>query len=195
MQMSQAYFQAAQVTSRFAPEQNDQNAVDDPSTQAQRHKPLSESSDAASSSAQSTTKTLSTQQVFAKYDLTDISPVDVDKMAAELRSSGFDDVGFILGLETRGENWRSHMQGALGDAGYEYAGGYDANAPADVIASTRTQLAMAHKYGEPTDFLTDQLAKMEEYHAQGHPQTAAASPSAQTAESLVLLQAQRIWIE
>jgi hypothetical protein len=193
MQMSHAYSQATQVTSRFAQEQRDQSNVETASSRAEQ--PTADNLTAEPSSTQTASKQITSQQVLANYDMTSISPTEVDQMASELRSSGFDDVGFILGLETRGENWRSHMQGALGDAGYEYDTKYNPNAATDLIASTKDQLAMATKFGEPTDFLTDQLGKMEQYHEQGHPQTAAAAPSAQMAETLVLFQAQRVWVE
>ncbi|SEK83588.1 hypothetical protein [Pacificibacter marinus] len=184
MQISNAYSQAAQTASSAT--RHGESSAQDASTNTQNRN---------TTDVQSSKRAVSSDAVFAKHDLTDISPRDVDKMAKELRASGYDDVGFILGLETRGEKWRSHMTETLNDAGYEFDPNYDPTRPTDVIASVKEQLDMSHRFGDPTEYLSDQLSKMERANAQAHPQTAPTGTSSQLAQTLVLFQAQRIWVE
>jgi hypothetical protein len=184
MQISNAYSQAAQTASHLAAHRSD--TINGETTQASPHTPPSESD---------TRKRPSFDAVFAKYDLNDISPHDIDDMAKELRASNFDDVGFILGLETRGEKWRSHMMETLNNAGYEFDPQYDPAAPTDVIASLKEQIDMSTRSGNPTEFLNEQLSKMEHLNAKAHPKTTPVGPSPELAQTLVLFQAQRVWVE
>jgi hypothetical protein len=195
MHISRASSQATQITAAPTEATNQESSSSHPShsLSAQHNSASGQSSETELLANISTTKPQrpSAQSVLSKYDLTQISPTQIDQMSAELRQSDFDDVGFIIGLEARGDNWRTHMQGALDDAGYEYGSSYDAAAQTDVIASSQNELQLALKYGEPTEFLSDQVEKMKRYHAQGHPQTAQAAPSPQLAQALLYLQAQQ----
>jgi hypothetical protein len=184
MHISNAYSQAAQTASYSATERRDATAPEN--VRASRTAPPPEAK---------SDKTTASDAIFQKYDLTDISPREVDSMAKELRDTGYDDVGFILGLETRGEKWRSHMMQTLNDAGYEFDPSYTPTAATDVIASLKEQVKTSQRFGESTEFLNEQLSKMERLNTQAHPQTAATGPSSQMAQTLVLFQAQRIWIE
>lgn len=184
MQISNAYTQAAQTASHLAANRSD--TINGETTRASPKAPPPES-DAR--------KRPSSDAVFAKFDLKNISPRDIDNMAKELRGSNFDDVGFILGLETRGEKWRSHMMETLNDAGYEFDPNYDPTAPTDVIASLKEQIDMSTRSGNSTEFLKEQLSKMEHLNAKAHPQIAPEGPSSQLAQTLVLFQAQRVWVE
>ena len=184
MQISNAYSQAAQTASYLAANRSD--TINGETARASPKAPPADDGQRKRPSADT---------VFAKYDLNSISPHDVDQMALELRASDFDDVGFILGLETRGEKWRSHMTETLNDAGYEFDPAYDPNVATDVIASLKGQIDMAVRHGNPTEFLDTQLSKMEQLNAKAHPKTALEGPSAQMAQTLVLFQAQRVWIE
>lgn len=184
MQISNAYSQAAQTASYLAANRNDTINGDTPRAPSK-----------AAPADEAARKRPSADAVFAKYDLNSISPHDVDEMATALRASDFDDVGFILGLETRGEKWRSHMTETLNDAGYEFDPAYDPNVPTDVIASLKEQIDLSTRHGDPTEFLNAQLSKMELLNAKAHPQTAPEGPSEQMAQTLVLFQAQRVWVE
>lgn len=184
MQISNAYSQAAQTASYLAANRSD--TINGETTRASPKAPPSDDAPRKRPSADS---------VFAQYDLNDISPRDIDKMAEQLRASDFDDVGFILGLETRGEKWRSHMMETLNDAGYDFDPSYDPTAPTDVIASLKEQIDMSTRSGNPTEFLNEQLSKMEHLNAKAHPQTVPMGPSPELAQTLVLFQAQRVWVE
>ncbi|MBU2934978.1 MULTISPECIES: hypothetical protein [Pacificibacter] len=184
MQISNAYSQAAQTASYLAANRSD--AING---ETERASPMGAKSDDAPK------KRPSADAVFAKYDLNDISPRDIDKMAAELRASDFDDVGFILGLETRGEKWRSHMMDSLNTAGYDFEPNFDPTASTDVIASIKEQINLSMRSGNSTEFLNEQLSKMEDRNAKAHPQTALEGASSQLAQTLVLFQAQRVWVE
>ncbi|RPE71695.1 hypothetical protein EDD53_0821 [Pacificibacter maritimus] len=187
MQISNAYSEAAQSASYRASPRHDAGPAENAS--ATRSAPPV---DVTTGKAD---KTSASNAIFQKYDLTNISPRDVDAMAKELRDSGFDDVGFILGLETRGEKWRSHMMQSLNDAGYEFDPSYDPTARTDVIAGLKEQVQTSQRFGDPTEFLSEQLSKMERLNAQAHPQTATSGPSPEMAQTLMLFQAQRIWVE
>ncbi|MBU2866472.1 hypothetical protein [Pacificibacter marinus] len=184
MQISNAYSQAAQTASYFAANRSD--AING---ETERASPKGAQSDDAPK------KRPSADAVFAKYDLNDISPRDIDKMSEELRASDFDDVGFILGLETRGEKWRSHMMDSLSSAGYEFEPNFDPTASSDVIASIKEQIDLSMRSGNATEFLNEQLSKMEDRNAKAHPRTALEGASSQLAQTLVLFQAQRVWVE
>lgn len=190
MQISNAYSQAAQTASRIATTRGDSTA-----TSIENGAQNSTAADAQTSKSASPSNAVTSDVIFSKYDLTDISPRDVDTMAKELRASGYDDVGFILGLETRGDKWRSHMMETLNDAGYEFEPNYDPARPTDVIASVKEQLEMSQRFGNPTEYLSEQLSKMEHANTQAHPNTTPAGTSSQLAQTLVLFQAQRVWIE
>lgn len=140
-------------------------------------------------------KTAGANAVFARYDLTHISATEVDHMTSELKSAGFDDLGFLLGLERQGAAYRTEMETRANVPGYKTDSGFDASAPMDLLAKTRSERDLAHRYGQTTERLDSQLAKLEAAHMNRPSAAAPAGPSAQMAETLVLFQAQRLWIE
>ncbi|WP_226550693.1 hypothetical protein [Celeribacter naphthalenivorans] len=132
--------------------------------------------------------------VFAKYDLTKITPTQIDALTADLKAARFDDLGFVMSLERQGAAYHAEMEAS----GSVYGIGdqdFDADAPVDLIAKTRSELALAQRYGQDTERLSTQLFKLEE--AQMSRASAAPAPSSapQLAETLVLFQAQRLWVE
>jgi len=150
---------------------------------------------AETAKAAAKSKTAGANAVFARYDLTHISATEVDHMTSELKSAGFDDLGFLLGLERQGAAYRTEMETRANVPGYKTDSGFDASAPMDLLAKTRSERDLAHRYGQTTERLDSQLAKLEVAHMNRPSAAAATGPSAQMAETLVLFQAQRLWIE
>lgn len=140
-------------------------------------------------------KTAGANAVFARYDLTQISATEIDQMTSELKSAGFDDLGFLMSLERQGATYRTEMETRATVPGYETNSGFDAATPMDLLAQTRSERDLAHRYGQTTERLDSQLAKLEAAHMNRPSAAAPAGPSAQMAETLVLFQAQRLWIE
>jgi hypothetical protein len=150
---------------------------------------------AETAKAAAKSKTAGANAVFARYDLTHISATEVDHMTSELKSAGFDDLGFLMGLERQGAAYRTEMETRANVPGYKTDSGFDASAPMDLLAKTRSERDLAHRYGQTTERLDSQLAKLEAAHMNRPSAAAPAGPSAQMAETLVLFQAQRLWIE
>lgn len=90
--------------------------------------------------------------VFAKYDLSDISPQEIDQMAEELVEVGFEDMKFIMMLTTKGAAFQSHLQRDFAQSGYDVSSG-DMNARMDLLEVTRDQLKMARAFDQPTETL------------------------------------------
>ncbi|WP_434286960.1 hypothetical protein [Celeribacter sp. SCSIO 80788] len=133
------------------------------------------------------------RNIFARYDLTAISATEIDQLTADLKAARFDDLGFIMGLERQGAAYRSDMENSgsvYGIGGAEF----DPDTPIDLIAQTRSELALASRYGQDTERLATQLFKLEEAQM-ARPVATAVSSTPRLAETLVLFQAQRLWIE
>ncbi|ARC89948.1 hypothetical protein [Rhodovulum sp. MB263] len=122
--------------------------------------------------------------IFARHDMTRISPREVDSMAQELRDAGFEDIDFLLGLEIYGEKFQSHLVETIQSAGIE-ARHPDYTQPMDLIEVNRDQLAYARRSGDPTEWREAFLARLEAFQATAHP----APTGLSTAESLVLARA------
>jgi hypothetical protein len=133
----------------------------------------------------------SVQKVFEKYDLSAISPREIDQMAAELKEAGFEDFDFLLTLMTHGEEFTSHLRATLAEAGYEPAP-FDPTKSGDLIADIEQQVRIARSLGDPTEHAEDVLRKLQQFQAQGHPDGTApqmTGPSGRLAESIVLARA------
>ncbi|MEG3660361.1 hypothetical protein [Celeribacter halophilus] len=132
--------------------------------------------------------------LFAKYDLSRITPKEIDTLAADLKTARFDDLGFVMSLERHGAAYHAEMTASGSVYGPEDPA-FDAEAPVDLIEKTRRELALAQRYGLDTDRLESQVFKLETAQMS----RAASAPSGMTnpqlAETLVLFQAQRLWIE
>ncbi|SFI86228.1 hypothetical protein [Celeribacter neptunius] len=125
------------------------------------------------------------RDIFAPYDLTAISPTEIDQLTRDLKTARFDDLGFVLGLEREGASYRQEMENSgsvygIGDAGF------NADAPVNLIDKTRADLALAQRYGQDTERLSHQLEKLEVAQMSRVSLPPAARP--QLAENLILLQ-------
>lgn len=127
-----------------------------------------------------------TTEVFAHFDLTAISPREVDQLVHELKTKRFDDLGFVMSLEREGANYRAEVEAAATIPGYEGDGGFDPDAKLDLLAKTRADLDMARRYGEDTERLEQQLAKLETFVS---PSSGHQTPS-RLAETLLWFRAQ-----
>jgi len=221
MQLASAYTSAALTgrtqeqqalrSSSVAPEGNGATALPDSKIAPSPHDPKTRSTpsqtgaDTVTKTANATeqsaanptakSKAANANAVFARYDLTQISATEIDQMTSELKSAGFDDLGFLMSLERQGATYRTEMETRATVPGYETNSGFDAAAPMDLLAQTRSERDLAHRYGQTTERLDSQLAKLEAAHMNRPSAAAPAGPSAQMAETLVLFQAQRLWIE
>ncbi|WP_460273484.1 hypothetical protein [Celeribacter sp. ULVN23_4] len=174
--------------------QNQSSASDQETRTASEHDKPAETETKSKSTAIKSTAIETAREIFARYDLTAISPTAIDELTAELKAVRFDDLGFVMGLERQGAAYLSEMAatGRVYGTGEE---GTDPNAPVDLIARARSDLASASRYGQDTERLTTHLFKLEEAQMSRPVASAPASTSPQLAETLVLFQAQRLWIE
>ena len=134
----------------------------------------------------------------------DVRPVQHTHMCIHSRNSrspaptstpgDFDDLGFIMGLERQGAIYRADMEHSGSVYGIGSGEAFDPDAPMDLIAQTRSDLALARRYGQDTERLSTHLFKLEEAQMTCPVATATVS-TPQLAETLVLFQAQRLWIE
>ncbi|ATG47032.1 hypothetical protein CEW89_05265 [Celeribacter ethanolicus] len=204
MQISSAYhFPAPQGTTQGSPQgSQSQNRTAVPDAEA-RGSSVSDgpaSQDSPQNPAKSTTDTgkstavQSARDIFARYDLTAISANEIDRLTADLKAARFDDLGFVMGLERQGASYRADMEHSGSVYGIGGAEAFDPDAPMDLIAQTRSDLALARRYGQDTERLSTHLFKLEEAQMTRPVATATVSPP-QLAETLVLFQAQRLWIE
>jgi hypothetical protein len=105
----------------------------------------------------------SVEDIFAKYDLNNISPREIDLLVDELRDNGHtDDVEMIMMLETRGERFMRHLRESVGVE----AVANDYEAKFDLIGSIKTQIQFARAHGDPTEASEELLAMLERYDAQ-----------------------------
>lgn len=168
-----------------------------PVTAANAVSPVTPRREAAALSAterpESSAASRAIRDIFGKYDLSAISSEDIDQLTADLKAARFDDLGFVMGLEREGAAYRRDMEAS----GRVYGIGdteFDADAPIDLIEKTRADLTLAQRYGEDTDRLSAQLAKLEDAQTMRSPQLLP-PPTPKLTETLVLFQAQRLWIE
>ena len=85
-------------------------------------------------------------EVMTKYDLQNITPAEVDQLADELSAAGHAFDKNMLMLRTRGAEFQSHAVELFG-------GSFDPNQPMNLIQTTKDQITMAHRYGDPTEAL------------------------------------------
>lgn len=133
--------------------------------------------------------------IFTKFDLAHISPREIDEMTDALNAARFDDAGFILMLSTRGEGFRSHMQDVVDGVGFTRDSAFDPTKPNDIIEQAQSQLEFAQRYGDPTDFLADQVEKMVSIYQKYQSKNATDIAGPHTPPPLILIADQRIWIE
>lgn len=131
-------------------------------------------------------------KVFAKYDMTAISPREIDRIAAELQEAGFEDFDFLLTLMTHGEEFTKHLNETLAEAGYDVAP-FDPTARRDLIADMVEQIQIARSFGAPTEHAEHFLEELREIQARAHPQGGAAGTAGTSgiaAQSIVLARAE-----
>ena len=132
--------------------------------------------------------------LFAKYDLSRITPKEIDTLAADLKAARFDDLGSVMALERHGAAYHAEMMASGSVYGLENPA-FDAEAPVDLIEKTRSELALAQRYGLDTDRLESQVFKLETAQMSRAASAPSGMANPQLAETLVLFQAQRLWIE
>ncbi|MBL3569293.1 hypothetical protein BV509_16740 [Rhodovulum sulfidophilum] len=122
--------------------------------------------------------------IFARYDMANISPREIDAMARDLRDAGFEDHDFLLHLEIHGETFQSHLVDCLREAGMDVRDP-DFTQPMDMFSTTRAQISYSRLAGQPTAWLESFLAKLETYQSPVHADAARGA----VAQSMVLGQA------
>ncbi|WP_417245557.1 hypothetical protein [Celeribacter sp.] len=132
--------------------------------------------------------------LFAKYDLSRITPKEIDTLATDLKAARFDDLGFVMALERHGAAYHAEMT-ASGSVYSPENPTFNAEAPVDLIEKTRSELALAQRYGLDTDRLESQVFKLETAQMSRGASAPSGMANPQLAETLVLFQAQRLWIE
>ncbi|WP_417255887.1 hypothetical protein [Celeribacter halophilus] len=132
--------------------------------------------------------------LFAKYDLSRITPKEIDTLAADLKAARFDDLGFVMALERHGAAYHAEMTASGSVYGPEDPA-FDAEAPVNLIEKTRSELALAQRYDLDTDRLESQVLKLEAAQMSRAASAPTGMATPQLAETLVLFQAQRLRIE
>ncbi|KCZ83949.1 hypothetical protein [Hyphomonas jannaschiana] len=82
--------------------------------------------------------------VMSRYNLQDISPLEIDQLVEELRAVGHPMNETLMMLSSRGAEFMSHAQDLLG-------GTYNPNQRLNLISQTEAQLRMARSMGDPTE--------------------------------------------
>ncbi|PTQ71956.1 hypothetical protein [Celeribacter persicus] len=169
------------------------SVADDPAANGSSEKTTAQSGAQHTGASGKSNAIQGAREIFARYDLTAISANEIDQLTAVLKAARFDDLGFVMGLERQGAAYRTDME----NSGRVYGIGateFDPDTPIDLLAQTRSELALASRYGQDTERLSTQLFKLEEAQM-ARPAATTTSATPQLAETLVLFQAQRLWIE
>lgn len=116
----------------------------------------------ANSADKAEIKTPSFREIASKYDVTNISPKEIDELGFQLRQSGQADDGDILMLETHGATFKEHI-GHL--SGYTYSE-TSTNSPVNLLLTQKDQLEIARKNGDPTESRERGIEFLEEIQSQ-----------------------------
>ena len=116
------------------------------------------------------------EAIYADYDLTHLSPDEIDEMTDRLREAGVYEFGDMMMLETRGTRFQQHLCNCLYQAGITNSPSFDGTQKSDVIASFKFQIEMSRRAGDPTEFAQKSLDRLEEIHAQAQADRAKAQP-------------------
>lgn len=103
-------------------------------------------------------KILTAEQIAKKYDLSNITPREVDSMAEELSEGGHISTAEKMMLLTRGEEFLSHMPGNFYDEAR-------VTAPINLINQVTDSIAMSKAHGgatEGSELLLEMLNRMHE---------------------------------
>ena len=95
---------------------------------------------------------------LSQYDLHNISPKEIDKLASKLRENGKFDMRDILMLETHGEEFQSHLSSVTGR-------GFDASKKSDLIGSIEQTIAISKQRNEPFESAENLLKLLQHVEA------------------------------
>lgn len=104
--------------------------------------------------------------VQAKYDVTNITPAEVDQMFDELVDAGYPITEDLLMLSSMGERFRSHLGSITGSAP-------DLSRPVNLVQTAEQQLVMARSSGQGSEGWESLLRYFDSLPA---PQPATAAP-------------------
>ncbi|MDE4172670.1 hypothetical protein PXK01_00810 [Phaeobacter sp. PT47_59] len=129
--------------------------------------------------------------VFDRYDLTDISPREIDALTAELSAAGYRDASFLRMLSRRGAAALAQSRQGFAKIGYQVSM-FDAEERLDLRQVSREQVKLAEFFGEPTQELEAFMAEVERLEF-GRQPAAPVPPAPRAAQDiLVLTQARRV---
>ncbi len=94
--------------------------------------------------------------VMGKYDLQNITPLEIDQLADGLTDSGYPFTTELMILRTQGAEFQAHA-GKFADRNFDPA------EPVNLIQSTKDKLTQARQYGGPTEFLERLLGFLNKY--------------------------------
>jgi hypothetical protein len=107
--------------------------------------------------------------IFARYDVTAISPRAIDRLAERLRAAGFQDTRFLSDLEAHGATFQRSVGRADPASGADSL--FDPDAPRDLIGEIRGWIGMARRFGHTTRQARRLLGQLERIEALGRPET------------------------
>ena len=84
--------------------------------------------------------------IMSKYDITNITPKQIDSLVAELRENNLAPFEQVMMLATWGHEFQSHLPG-IGQS----------NKAFNLIAQSEYQLELSRRHGSPTEFMEKQL--------------------------------------
>lgn len=115
-------------------------------------------------------------QIFSEYDMSNISPREIDDLFNRLVKADYPISSDLLMLSTHGEGFRSHISEMFG-------GEFDPNQRSDLFKTMRVQLQFAKQAGDPIEAIEQFIY----FLGQFGPQKGDAPPSqyAHTAQSIV----------
>ncbi len=114
-----------------------------------------------------TGESLSLTDIAKKYDVTNMTPVEVDQMVKEMTDNNVAPLKDLMMLSTYGAEFRAHMQEHARAAGFgevslvttEYNSGM--NEKKNILGIVYAQKEMAQKHGEPTETYDREIALLE----------------------------------
>ena len=110
------------------------------------------------------------EAIYADYDLTDMSPDEIDDMTDRLREAGVYEFSDMMMLETRGTRFQQHLCDGLYEAGILESPSFDGTRKSDILESFKIQIEMSRRAsdpaGDPIDYAQKNLDRLEDIHAQ-----------------------------
>lgn len=106
------------------------------------------------------------EAIYADYDLTHMSPDEIDDMTDRLREAGVYEFSDMMMLETRGTRFQQHLCDGLYEAGILESPSFDGTRKSDILESFKIQIEMSRRAGDPIDYAQKSLDRLEDIHAQ-----------------------------